>query len=492
MKRIHPGPTPIRAALLLVCALALIALPIWAAGAQDIERRPEQRFGVVEAYYRPADAIDLRVGWERMIFEWAKFQVGGPHEYSLSAVPEAWLAEAQQAGREVVGLLKNTPAWASESGMLGARPHGLHLPVDDPNNYWAAFVRQTVQHYGAVWDIHHWIIYNEPDIRPGEFPWYEFDGEVHDYFELLRVAYLAAQSVDPQARIYIAGMQWWGDVQAGRAPYLERLLALAAADPLAGQHDYYFDGVMVHVYFNTENVWNVLSHTRAILERFGQGHKPIWIDETSASPMADPDALLANAPYSITVGQQADFIVQAAALALAAGVERFAVYRLYDDNFQFGSSEPWGLVRPDGSRRPAFAAYQMVINTFGSTITAQRHVSSRSAMVVLEQPGRTAYVLWARQTAPVRFHVLAESTGETALLFGMTGTARSLAADYVPGFPESEPELEGWWFTVETPGAQIDRSGGVMVQGTPAVLVIGGPPRGVWVQVGGTEWELRE
>jgi hypothetical protein len=133
---------------------ALITAPLWTAVAGGPDNRPgSARFGVVEAFYRPDDARELGVGWERIIFEWARFQPDGPGDFNTDAVPEEWLIEAQSAGREVVGLLKNTPLWASDIQELGAPPNGLDLPIDDPGNVWAAFVMRTVTYYGEEWDI---------------------------------------------------------------------------------------------------------------------------------------------------------------------------------------------------------------------------------------------------------------------------------------------------------------------------------------------------
>ncbi len=192
----------------------LIASP---AGAQEGSTVNRSCFGIVEAYYRPGDARDLGVGWERIIFEWRMFQPNGPDDFYTSTIPDQWLGDAKAAGRDVVGLLKNTPYWASGTDKLGSPPTGLDLPIDDPDNYWAAFVKRVASTYSERWNIHHWIIYNEPDIRPGDLPSYEFDGGVADYYHMLKVAYLAAKSVDPQAVIHLAGMAWWVDVMA-RSP----------------------------------------------------------------------------------------------------------------------------------------------------------------------------------------------------------------------------------------------------------------------------------
>ncbi len=484
----HPMPrNPLTRTPLLL--LVLLLFPGWHALAgpsrQDVGRDGRACFGIVEAYYRPADARDLNVGWERIVFEWAKFQPTGPADFETSVIPDDWLIHAQVAGREVIGLLKNTPHWASGSGKLGAPPTGLDLPVTDPNNYWAAFVRHTVQYYADTWGIRHWIIYNEPDLRPGEIGWYEFDGDVEDYYHVLKVAYMAAKSVNPDSVIHLAGMAWWTDKAAGRKPYLERLLDIAAWDADAYDYDFFFDVVMVHIYFSPLNVWNVIVETRSILEHYKLQKKPVWVDESNASPSVDPFAVTPpDPPYAVTLSQQSDFIVQAAAMSLAAGVERFAVYRLYDDHFVPGTTEPWGLVRLDGSRRPAFEAYRTVISTFSGTTEAHWLHSQRSTLVTLEQPGRTVYVMWARTPDPVRFYVWADRAAATAQQIGVTGATRLIQ-------PQSVPGVDDWWFALDTPGAVPGDSGAVMVEGTPVILVVDGGPRPVWIEVEGTQWTLR-
>jgi hypothetical protein len=399
-------------------------------------------------------------------------------------IPDEWLNDARLAGRDVVGLLKNTPFWASEIQMLGAPPYGLDLPVDDPDNYWAAFVRRTVQYYGEKWGIHHWIIYNEPDIRPGEMGWYEFDGEVQDYYYMLKVAYLAAKSVDPDVVIHLSGMAWWVDVSAGRTFYLERLLDFAWSDSEAHKNGFFFDVVMVHVYYGTQSVWDLIDGTRTILVKFGLHDKSIWVDETNARPSFDPFAEVPEAAFSVSLSQQADFIVHAAAMSMAAGVERFGVYRLYDNHYTPGVTEPWGLVRGDGSRRPAFEAYRTVIRTFTNTIRTRRYYSDRSSMVTLEQSDQTVYVMWARGTDPVRFHVGAFDPDETATQVSVYGATSEVEHEIVPG-------VEGRWYVLEAPGALLDECGWVIVEGSPVILVAAGPPRAVWIQVQGAQWRLR-
>lgn len=471
---------------ILIAVLLVPLAPVQAGGPPGKSSpAPVSRFGVVEAYYRPGDASDLNVGWDRIIFEWPKFQPNGPDDFDTSAVSEAWLNDDRQAGREVIGLLKNTPPWASGSDKLGAPPKGLDLPIDDPGNYWAAFVQRTVRYYGERWGIKHWIIYNEPDLRPGEISWYEFDGGVVDYYRMLKVAYLAAKSANPDAVIHLAGMAWWTDKTSGRTPYLKRLLAVIALDPDAYSYHFYFDVVMVHVYFSTSSVWSMINEIQGILWSYELQDKPIWIDETNARPSRDPLVQLPpNLAYNITLDQQADFLVQAAALALAIGVERFAVYRLYDNHFTPGVTEPWGLVRGDGSRRPAFMAYRTIIQTFSNTVSAHWYYTENASLVTLEQSDKTVYVLWARKTKPVRFFIYSKTAGEPADRVNFYGPATPLQSASTPGFNE-------WWYVIDTPPAVPDDSGEIMVEGAPTIVIASGPARTVWIEVDGLYWQLR-
>ncbi len=471
--------------LVYLMLILLLVWPVLTSAASNNQLATSSRFGVVEAYYRPEDARALDVGWDRIIFEWAQFQPDGPDDFNTSAVPDKWLLDAQSAGREVIGLLKNTPLWASEIKELGAPPNGIDLPIDDPANVWAAFVQRVVTYYGETWNINHWIIYNEPDLRPGEIGWYEFDGEVADYAKLLKVAYLAAKAANPDAVIHVAGMAWWTDVAANRTPYLQRLLETISNDPGARANGFYFDVVMVHTYFSTFNVWKQIVETRDILWYFGLRDKRIWVDETNASPSRDPFAVLPPGPaqFAVSLNQQADYIIHSAALSLAAGVERFAIYRMYDNHYSPGLTEPWGLVRGDGTRRPAFDAYRTVIELFSATQHATRYYSDHSSLVTLEQPDRTIYVMWARKAAPVRFFVMAEDAAEIATRISPSGTSTSTP-------PQTVPDAKGLWFSLKARAAIPDENGLIMVEGSPVILIVEGPPRLVWIEVKGIYWTL--
>src|SRR5665213_2454231 len=160
---------------------------------------PDPRFGVVEAYQAPAQATAIGVGWERYTFWWRSIQPKGPGQYNLWATDRDHQINSEiAAGRQVVGLLLNTPDWAAQfpNEHGNSMPKGLYLPYTNPKNYWANFVKLIVKHYKGR--INDWILWNEASIQSGE--WKTWDGSVADYAQLVKIAYLAAKSVNPNAQ----------------------------------------------------------------------------------------------------------------------------------------------------------------------------------------------------------------------------------------------------------------------------------------------------
>jgi hypothetical protein len=322
---------------------------------------PANPFGVVEGFWLPDTVCQLGAGWERIIFDWSQHQPNGSTDWYTLNVDNRWLKAAKDCNREVVAIFKHTPAWATDGTPGAGVPRGLYLSVDDPNNLWAQFVRRSAEYY-APRGVKRFIIWNEPDITRDTYG-FEFEGSLDDYYQMLKVAYLALKEGNPQAEVLLAGTTYWHDVNAGRRLYLDRLLEKITSDPEAAAHNHYFDIASLHIYFRTETVYDIVRQTRQLLDKYGLKDKRIWINEMNAGPTDDPLWPVVRPQYQINLEQQAAFIVQAAALGLASGAERIAVYKFYDWNLPPGG-ESFGLLRADGSRRPAFDAWAMVIKQF--------------------------------------------------------------------------------------------------------------------------------
>jgi hypothetical protein len=423
---------------------------------QAQEPPPDPRFGVVEAFWDTAAAVEAGAAWERILFQWSELQPSGPDDWNTLHVPDEWLQWAQAQGREVVGLLKNTPHWATDADppMEASPPRGLELPVDDPANAWAVFVRRTVNFYGPR-GVRRWVVWNEPDIAPGVYG-QEWAGSVEEYYRLLKVAYLVIKEVDPDAQVHLAGLTFWHD-----RDWLKSFLAVATADPEAPAHSHFFDVVSLHIYFQTDSVDYVVNETRAALAASGLS-RPIWINETNASPDADPEWPLVRPRWRVDLREQASFILQAYALGLAAGAERIAVYRLIDAGLPPGG-EPFGLLRPDHSRRPAYMAYRLATRHYAGTRSARVSRQPLLAQVTLDQGGRTTRVFWARTRSEVA--VTVPALAAQATLIDQEGNVQTLDGN-------------GGSYALTLPGARCaDETLGCIIGG-PTYLLIEEAPSG--------------
>jgi hypothetical protein len=407
--------SPIPKSICLILALSLLLIP-----PAQAQTALDRRFGAVEAFRDPVAAAEAGVGWDRILFYWSELQPKGPDDWNGYHVPNDWLTLAAGAGREVVGLLKSTPAWATDGLALCGLPRGLYLPVDDPGNLWAAFVRRVAGMYAGRVD--HWIIWNEPDIQPDTFG-SEWCGSMEDYYQLLKVTYLAAHEANPDVTIHLAGATTWHD-----PAYLQNFLTAATQDPEGAEHGYFFDVVSLHIYFRPETIPEIFGATRATLAAYGL-QKPIWLNETNGPSNADPPYFdLPGANFDITLEEQASYLLQSFALALSSGAARIAVYKWMDTPPQPGV-EQFGIIRLDYSRRPAFDAYKLITTHYAGTVSAREDRQSLYTVVTLDRGDLTTRVLWARTEADVTVSVpaltsqarLIDQTGEEQIIKPVSG-----------------------------------------------------------------------
>jgi hypothetical protein len=430
---------------LVVCSLGAGLVSVQPVAAQ--EPPPDPRFGAVEAFWEPASATEAGVAWERILFYWSELQPGGPDDWNGYHVQDVWLDGAAAQGREVIGLMKHTPVWATD-GLFGCGvPRGLELPVDDPGNLWATFVRRVVGMYAGR--INHWVIWNEPDIDPEAYG-HEWCGSMEEYYQLLKVAYVAAHEANPDVTIHLAGTTMWHD-----RTYLRRFLALVTQDPTAPANNYYFDVATVHIYFQTETVPYIINETRAALSAYGL-RKPVWVNETNASPDSDPLWPLVRPRWRVSLEEQAGFLLQGFALGLSADAERIAVYKWMDAGLPPGG-EPFGILRPDGSRRPAFDAYKLITTHYAGTISAREDRRSLYTVVTLDRGALKTRVLWARTAAETAVSVPA--LAPQARLIDQTGAEQTV-------------QPVNGQYTLTLPGARCaDEYAGCIVGGTTYLLV---------------------
>ncbi|MEW5986961.1 MAG: hypothetical protein AB1791_10040 [Chloroflexota bacterium] len=435
--------------LLLLCLITTILLP---QSPNDVlaQTAPDPRFGAIESFWAANEAAELNVGWERILFYWNEIQPGGPGDWNTLHVLEEWLTGATANGRTILGLLKNTPTWATDGEPFAGVPRGLYLPIDDPNNLWATYTRQVAVYYGPR-GVHHWIIWNEPDIAP-EVYGHEFSGTVEDYYQLVKVAYQSIKQADPTATIHLAGLTYWHDPD-----YLRRLFAVATADPDAPANNYFFDVVSLHIYFRSETIASLVGAAWGAQSEFGLS-KPVWINETNASPNLDPQWPVSRPQFQVDLDQQAWYLIQAFALGFSSGASRIAVYKLIDIQLPPGG-ESFGLLRPDFSKRPAFFAYQTLIHYLSGFSQARQETQPGYFIVTFSRPSGSTRVLWARGTAVATVRLPAAQ--DAALVVSATGAQYQVVA-------------RDGQYTLSLEGAHCD--GECIIGGPPIFLVEGELP----------------
>lgn len=354
----------------------------------------------------------------------------GFHSSSLSAQSDEPPPRLEDKG-PALAVMRGQPMRRAAGSSI-APPNGLRNPVFadgtdvaapgkaiNPNNPWARFVATAVGRYKGR--VRVWEMWNEPDFT------LFWSGSVADYARLLKVGFLAARSADPSATVLVGGMMYWEWTnRAGDHAWLRALLDELARDPAAAANGYYFDAIPWHWYSRSSDVYDKVSSAKALLAARGVHGKRHWVNEMNAPACGEPPANVScsdqNYKGSATVDEQAAFVVQGLAYALAVGADRAFHFQYADD----GNGEAFGLFRNDGSARPAYTAYGVAVAQLGGATGASRQTVGNVEQIVVDRGGgaRTT-VLWAR--GPSAETALVAARAGSAQLVEIDGTSTTIA-----------------------------------------------------------------
>jgi hypothetical protein len=385
--------------------------------------------------------------------------MGTPAEYATGGTADV---PPPQVGRRPADwddgrfslLAPVSPASTTPQGLYASVfTDGSDLPgpgkVINPNNRWARFVFEVVKHYRPL-GVTHYEIWNEQDYS---FFW---TGTLADYARLLKVAYLAAEQADPAAMILFGGL-----ANFEQPAFLENVLTIYAADPLAPSYHWFFDILATHSYSTAWESWyHVWRADRTM--RYRGLDKEIWLNESGSpawddypGPTWDPESWLRS-----TMEEGAAYVIQSALYAKYAGASRIFHFQLYDDcgNCPAGSDFPpdspqlctpggssclcagdaFGLYRnrwdavcysrhpePDTSR-PAFKAFQVLVDHLGGLEPLWRAGPGTQEWIAFYRPAthQRVLALWSlvgsSQTAVVT------AVGSSARLVDQSGTVTTL------------------------------------------------------------------
>lgn len=328
---------------------------------------PASPFGMGLYLYRYGDPDEMAraaglaaaagVKWSREEFNWGMIEPrrGQPTWTHYDRV----MANAQRHGITVYGLLCYWSPWTKPY-----TPEG----IDD----YCRFVTAVVTRYRDR--IHHWEIWNEPNI----FFW---AGPKEMYPVLLARAHAAVKAADPGAEVL-------GCSTAGiDLPFIRQVLERQGP----------FDGVTIHPYrsrLDDRGYVQELQEVAAIARRPDGGVRKVWITEVGWATGTGHATLAAP---GVSQRAQAAFLVRAYLDAIASGVVTSTCW--YD--FRNDGTDPaefednFGLITRDFRPKPAYRAYGTMANLLaGIGCTGWVEVGSGVQALRFTGAGRKVLAMW--------------------------------------------------------------------------------------------------
>ncbi|HEX2642375.1 MAG TPA: NBR1-Ig-like domain-containing protein [Thermoanaerobaculia bacterium] len=337
-------------------ALVLIALALLASGPRPAAAAEASPFGVnVHIPQGPQLAFTLDraqaagIGWVRIDFIWAVAQPAR-NRYDWSAY-DALAQAARTRGINVYASLAYTPGWATSGPELTGVPAN---PAD-----WADFCGQAARRYRG--SIRYWGVWNEPNLT--RF----WSGTRQQYLDLiLKPCADAIHAAAPEAQV---GGPDLAHLTSGDSDWYDwlRETITQAGDRLdfVTHHLYDTDGNRdvtdklegSTLFGSRPSLWGTVPPTvEEVLRYTGWYGKPFWLTETGWE--------------SARIGEDRQATYYAGLLSdwfsgnpSRSWIDKMFFYEMQDPG---GSGAPtYGILRPDGSAKPAYQAYRNFIVTSG-------------------------------------------------------------------------------------------------------------------------------
>lgn len=268
--------------------------------------------------------------WVRIDVDWAAVE-SSPNQYNWSSSDTA-ISDAVKNGLTVDAILDYAPSWAVVNSQPSASAYGT-------------FATAAVKHYSAM-GVHVYEVWNEENLG---WTWNNAVN-VASYGQLLQSGFKAIHAADSHAVVLLGGLGRGPDMTDGEAIDPYDFLSQLYADGFGR----YFDAVNVHPYSAPEapltddpynNPFYDLPSYYSLMQSYGDGAKKIWVTEYGY-PTAGTD--------SVTEQQQADYLTTAIeAIMGQSWAGPFFIYNWQDD-----STQNFGLLRADGSAKPALTVFE--------------------------------------------------------------------------------------------------------------------------------------
>jgi GH35 family endo-1,4-beta-xylanase len=321
---------------------------------------PPNFFGIVPAFAPSAsDAQQMSTaGVESVrLFSYWGLMEPRPGVYDWSA-SDSVMQNVAAAGLTPAVQFASVPSWMSSD--QNRPPIYSNAQISAWQQFLANFLRRYGSH-GTFWAAHPSLpfhpvtsieVWNEPNLKLfwGGTP------SPRDYLGLLNISKAAIRSVDPNVQIVFGGLFPFPRPQYGMKAkkFLNKFFRYKGAKKS-------FNVLSMHPYSYTPKL--LLPTLRIFRKNLNSHHsakKPIWITELGWATSGHDWAI---SPFRATEAQQAQYLTQSFNKLLKARGElrlQRIFWQIWRDHPDPDSS--WflemGLLRADGSPKPAYAAYQ--------------------------------------------------------------------------------------------------------------------------------------
>ncbi len=310
------------------------------------------------------DLSNLGFTWIRMDFDWHNIQPDNAASFDFAPYDKVALA-ASKYNIKIMGMIAYTPVWA--------RPATCTVQTTcapaHPSEY-ATFAAALATRYSKL-GVNTWEIWNEPNLQGAWRP----APSATDYTALLKAAYAAIKQADASATVVSGGISSVdeGAASINQLTFLNDMYQAGARGSFdsLGYHSYSYPAVPDEV--QSWSGWSMMNDLsvslRSIMAVNGDGAKQIWSTEYGA-PTNGPgnqatesgyDSAAGN--YYVSEGLQAKMAAQAITDTRAASWAGPLFWYSYKDlSTDTSSSENFfGILRTDGSKKPAYTTFQSML-----------------------------------------------------------------------------------------------------------------------------------
>jgi hypothetical protein len=322
---------------------------------------------------RVAEAISTGAKTVRIFALWKDFEPNARGQYpsadvnltNLSNTFDDAIRKLNAAGAKPMFVVTEAPSWANGSA-------DVNIPPSNPADF-GDFLKRFSAHNRSVGSVAGYEVWNEPD----ENQFWHPAPDATQYTALLKAAYSGIKAGDPAATV-VAGPMTGNDYQ-----WLQNLYTAGAKGSfdVVGVHTdtacldrgpdefYREDGKLARFTFlGYRTVHDVMSAN-------GDGDKPIWMSElgwssTNGGPTSCTRGQWAGQkPSGVSDANQATFLTKAySCLANDPYVTQALWFTMRDTTGEsVDELNHYGLVRPDGSAKPALAAFKAVVAANGGS-----------------------------------------------------------------------------------------------------------------------------